>query len=584
MYYDFSVDIPSVKGKIIKKKKGDTVYILYEYGREYKKEKKYTIPQRAIIGKLCDDDPKKMYPNDKYDEYFPDAVLPEVRPEAYRSCCLKIGSYLVIDWILEEYNLKNILQKLIGDDFGLLLDLISYLIVNEENAGQYYPDFAYNHPLFSQNMRIYSDSKVSRFLSSITREQSVSFLNSWNNKRDRNQRIYISYDSTNKNCQAGDIDIIEFGKAKADVGSPVFNLAIAYDCNNRIPLLYEEYPGSINDVSQFRFMVDKVLEYKYKNIGFILDRGYFSKENLQYIEKNGYEFIIMAKGCKSLVSEIIREIRNSFETSRSCSIRSYKVYGTTVKKKLYEDDTKERYFHIYFNPGKCAGEREAVERRLDKYNEFIKKHQGTDQKFGKTYQEFFEFTYKKNGTLLYAKEKQQAIQDRLDLCGYFCIITSEEMTAEQALIKYKGRDISEKLFQADKSFMGSKSMRVQSAEAMSAKLFIEFLALIVRNRMYNLLKEEMLRIETNPNYLTVPAAIRELEKIEMVRRNNGTYRLDHAVTKKQKTILASFGMDSDYVTQKASEIGELLKNGMSMSNIKEREEEENGEEEIDSCD
>ena len=35
--------------------------------------------------------------------------------------------------------------------------------------------------------------------------------------------------------------------------------------------------------------------------------------------------------------------------------------------------------------------------------------------------------------------------------------------------------------------------------------------------------------------MTVPAALRELEKIEMVRRNNGQYRLDHAVTKKQKT-------------------------------------------------
>ena len=58
--------------------------------------------------------------------------------------------------------------------------------------------------------------------------------------------------------------------------------------------------------------------------------------------------------------------------------------------------------------------------------------------------------------------------------------------------------------------------------------------------MYNLLKETMLRLETKPNYMTVPAALRELEKIEMVRRGNGHYRLDHVVTKKQKTILSAF--------------------------------------------
>ena len=49
----------------------------------------------------------------------------------------------------------------------------------------------------------------------------------------------------------------------------------------------------------------------------------------------------------------------------------------------------------------------------------------------------------------------------------------------------------------------------------------------------------MIRMETEQKYMTVPAAIRELEKIEMVRRNNGVYKLDHAVTKTQKIILSS---------------------------------------------
>ncbi len=120
-----------------------------------------------------------------------------------------------------------------------------------------------------------------------------------------NDRIYISYDSTNKNSAAGDIDIVEFGKAKDDKGLPVFNLSIAMDRTNRVPLFYEEYPGSVTDVSQFTFMVDKAIEYGYKKIGFILDRGYFSKENIRYIDKNEYSFIIMCKGCKALVSSLV---------------------------------------------------------------------------------------------------------------------------------------------------------------------------------------------------------------------------------------------------------------------------------------
>ena len=291
MYFDSTVKIPDEKGKIIRKKKGNTTYVLYQYGRVYNAEKKYAVPQRTIIGKVNQDSPDTMYPNERFQEFFPTVALLEELPEAYRSCALKIGSYAVIRKVLEEYKIPQMLLKHFPKDSGLLLDLVSYMIVDEENAGQYYPDFAFNHPLFSESMRIYSDSKVCRFLKSVTKDQMIGFLDDWNEKRDHKQRIYISYDSTNKNCQAGDIDIIEYGKAKTDQGLPVFNLAIAYDKNNRVPLFYEEYPGSINDVSQFKYMVDKVEQYNYKNVGFILDRGYFSKDNIRYMEENNHPFM-----------------------------------------------------------------------------------------------------------------------------------------------------------------------------------------------------------------------------------------------------------------------------------------------------
>ncbi len=78
------------------------------------------------------------------------------------------------------------------------------------------------------------------------------------------------------------------------------------------------------------------------------------------------------------------------------------------------------------------------------------------------------------------------------------------------------------------------------------------------SQIYNLLKETMLRLETRPNYMTVPAAIRELEKIEMVRRGDGIYKLDHAVSKRQKTILSAFGMDKDDISRISAEIGNYL--------------------------
>ena len=578
MYLNTTVKIPEIKGKIVSKKKGGTTYILYQYGSDYNPEKKYAVPLRAIIGKVSPADATLMYPNEKFQVYFPDASIPDELPLAYRSCCLRIGACVIIRKVLDEYSLVPMLRKRFGNDAGLMLDLVSYLIVEEENAGQYYPDFAFTHPLLAEKMTIYSDSKVSRLLSSITKDQCIGFLDDWNARRDHKSRIYVSYDSTNKNSEAGDIDIVEFGKAKDDKGLPVFNLSIAMDKTNRVPLFYEEYPGSVTDVSQFTCMVDKVMEYGYKKIGFILDRGYFSRENIRYIDENGYTFIIMCKGCKALVSSLVLSIQGSFETKREAAIRAYRVYGVTTAARLYEDDTEDRYFHIYYNPSKQAAEREQLEQRVEKLRQFMDRHIGKDVRFGKTYQEYFHLHYDRRGYFRGADERTDVIERELQLCGYFCIITSEKMTAAQALIQYKGRDISEKLFRTDKTFIGSRSERVQSSQSMSSKIFIEFVALIVRSRIYNLLKEQMIRTESKQKYMTVPAAIRELEKIEMVRRNNGTYKLDHAVTKTQKVILSSFGMDEDDIIQRAEEFGKLLSTTQSYLS---KEEPDDGEEEID---
>ena len=77
--------------------------------------------------------------------------------------------------------------------------------------------------------------------------------------------------------------------------------------------------------------------------------------------------------------------------------------------------------------------------------------------------------------------------------------------------------------------------------------------------MYTTLKNKAKEMIKKPNYLTVPATIRELEKIEMTRQLDKVYRLDHAVTKTQKVILSAFGIDAVQVKYKANYISEILK-------------------------
>ena len=144
------------------------------------------------------------------------------------------------------------------------------------------------------------------------------------------------------------------------------------------------------------------------------------------------------------------------------------------------------------------------------------------------------------------------------------------MSAEEALVLYKNRDASEKLFCSDKSFLGNSSLRVAGNNALESKVFVEFVALIIRSKIYTLLKNRMAEMAKKPNFMTVPGAIRELEKIELIRQPGGNYKLDHAITATQKTILGAFGIDGDIMRTKALAVGKELEN----SEIPEKEKEE----------
>ena len=562
MYLNCRIKVPNAAGKITIKRISGTPYVYYETGRTYNKEKQYNEPKRTCIGRLDSEQSTFMFPNDKFLRFFPRELLPIEKDNPMRSGCLHIGSFLVIRKIISDYRLDEMMARIIGKDAGLFLDLAAYSIVTEDNAGQYYPDYAYDHALFTDDMKIYSDSTVSTFLRDVTIDQRINFLNEWNARRDHREKIYISYDSTNKHCNAGDIELVEIGHSKNGVETDIFNYSIAYDRNNSEPLFYEAYPGSIVDVSQFQYMLKKAKSYGYEHIGFILDRGYFCKDNITFMDENGYEFVIMVKGMKSFVSELIMEVQGSFENDRASSIRAYKVSGTTVKRKLFATDEKERYFHIYYDDGRKAVERETLEYKIDRMGRKLKECMGESIRPGGDYLKYFQLIYwhegKPDEKFMTGIEQTEIINREIALCGYFAIVTSEKMTAAEALSLYKSRDGSEKTFRGDKSYLGAHCERVYSNESIETKIFIGFVATIIRCKIYTLLKEETNRIEKKQNYMTVPAALKELEKIELLRGGDDEYYLDHAVTATQKTILNAFGLTVENIQKQARELSSDL--------------------------
>ena len=98
------------------------------------------------------------------------------------------------------------------------------------------------------------------------------------------------------------------------------------------------------------------------------------------------------------------------------------------------------------------------------------------------------------------------------------MFTSEEMTASDALTKYRHRASIEKLFRSDKAFFGMNALRVGSEASLESKALLSFIVIIVRNDMLSRLKP--LYQKNRKNY-TVPSAIRILQSLRISKLPEG---------------------------------------------------------------
>lgn len=98
-----------------------------------------------------------------------------------------------------------------------------------------------------------------------------------------------------------------------------------------------------------------------------------------------------------------------------------------------------------------------------------------------------------------------------------------------------------------------------SEESLHGTILIEFVALIIRNRLYGLMKEYVMETGSEESCFTVPAAMRELGKVEMVRQTDGEYRLERGVTGVCKEVFKVLGVSDVEVREGVREIKVRLK-------------------------
>ncbi len=224
----------------------------------------------------------------------------------------------------------------------------------------------------------------------------------------------------------------------------------------------------------------------YKKVSVILDRGFYSKENINLLYKNHQKFIIGVKLGLKYVKEILEEERENLQRWSNLQTQ-FGIYALcrTIEwdyeqERPYKGDVlkskRRAYLHLFYNPEKTAKDQADMNDYLTSLYKDLVENTLKEYRM-KDYDKFFDVTTTpKRGRKI--KPKEEAMSQAARDYGYFAILSNEVKDPFEALSLYRSKDMVEKGFGNLKDRLNFRRMQVSSELSLNGKLFVEFVALI----------------------------------------------------------------------------------------------------------
>jgi len=152
------------------------------------------------------------------------------------------------------------------------------------------------------------------------------------------------------------------------------------------------------------------------------------------------------------------------------------------------------------------------------------------------YTDYFHVEEEKQGRFSFRQDNHK-IDEKLNRAGFFVLLTNDpELSSEDVLSIYRGRDAIEKAFDQFKNGLDFRRLRIHTGKTMDGKVFVGFMALVMRSYMLKKAKESQVT-----KHLTLEKILLELRKIKTVTYDGDTSGTIMPLTKMQRDILETFG-------------------------------------------
>jgi transposase len=498
----------------IEQKIGNNIYF-YEVTSVWNSEKKQPRQKRKYLGRK-DPDTGCLIPANK---------------SARSKCCLDFGASYLLNYLARDIGLVEVMDHVFGDESKDLLNLAMFQICEKSPLYLFkeWAQSAFLHP-----GSVLSSQDISRWLQDLGERDldRAKFVDLWIHTRAPKDSVV--FDITSLSSYGRLIEILEWGYNRDKERLPQINVGLVMSEPQGIPLTYQIYPGSIHDVSALSRII---ADMKSRSVGvnrFILDRGFYSRNNIRKMSESGMSFIMPMPYTTKLASQVLKDSSRIasamagfvFENKPYCyDLQEICVEGVACKAHTYMDHQKRADEIEQFIRSLSAIEASFLEGGYPAKQSLLDAMKERTPGMNKYYE------IENEGGIFKLIRNEKAIIEALDKMGKIILITTDKnLNRDDVLMNYKRRDKVEKLFDLVKNELDSNRIRVHSKEALYGRLFLIFVALILQSEVARRAKESKLIKEYSISEMML--MLKNIRSVEMI---NGRKYLTE-ISKRQKEI------------------------------------------------
>ncbi len=439
------------------------------------------------------------------------------------------GSAYLLDSIGDEVQLRKKLSESFGKDGDLILTIAMSKLLQQTSLKNMHHVLEDSFlPEIYSLAESFSSQWLSDFLARLSSKDAAmtSFYNSIIASEDET----LIFDITSFSSASKNIDWLEWGYNRDGLDLPQVNLGLVLSLHRHLPLYFKLFPGSINDVVTLKNLVAEVKSFGITKSLFILDRGFYSENNIKELSNEKIDFILPLPFSvnigKGLISETNKDIENPANAKRfggdifyilesDVHIGGVKAYGYVLYNKKREGLEINSFYNRLIDI-ECALQGKEFRNPIDQF-----------KRTAGNFERYFECSI--DGKTICLRRRVNAISQAVNRFGKTILISATKRSWDEVLSLYRERDEVEKKFDELKNELEIMPLRVQKIETLQGMLFIFFISLILRSLLLRRARDAEL-LDKN----SIEEILMELAKLRAV-KVGGKWRLTE-VSKKQRTI------------------------------------------------